>query len=148
MTEITSHSRIGVSKFTSLSNLMRKLVMGTALTRTLHIVIVVYQSNPLDPATALPLLLTDLLNIDSDNSNSSWIQDFSFQFNSNSIHFLSIPIQFNSNFMHCNKQINQIIGYFKFNVNISLFAAQFWEYIMQDHNNNRINKSALLQVLG
>ena len=71
-----------------------------------------------------------------------------FQFNSNSIHFLSIPIQFNSNFMHRNKQISQIIGYFKFNLNISLFAAQFSKYIIQDHNNSRINKSALVQVLG
>ena len=71
-----------------------------------------------------------------------------FQFNSNSIHFLSIPIQFNSNFMHRNKQISQIIGYFKFNLNISLFAAQFRKYIIQDHNNSRINKSALVQVLG
>ena len=71
-----------------------------------------------------------------------------FQFNSNSIHFLSIPIQFNSNFMHCNKQISQIIGYFKFNLNISLFAAQSRKYIIQDHNHSRINKSALVQVLG
>ena len=70
-----------------------------------------------------------------------------FQFNSNSIHFLSIPIQFNLNFMHCNKQINQIIGYFKFNLKISLFAAQFWKYIIQDHKNSRINKSSLVQVL-
>ena len=62
-----------------------------------------------------------------------------FQFNSNSIPFLSIPIQFNSNFMHRNKQISQIIGYFKFNLNISLFAAQFRKYIIQDHNNSRIN---------
>ena len=71
-----------------------------------------------------------------------------FQFNSNSIHFLSIPIQFNSIFMHRNKQINQLIEYFKFNLNISLFAAQFRKYIIQDHNNSRINKSALVQVLG
>ena len=71
-----------------------------------------------------------------------------FQFNSNSIHFLSIPIQFNSIFMHHNKQINQLIEYFKFNLNISLFAAQFRKYIILDHNNSRINKSALVQVLG
>ena len=71
-----------------------------------------------------------------------------FQFNSNSIHFLSIPIQFNSNFMHRNKHINQIIGYFKLKLNISLFAAQFRKYIIQDHNNSRINQSALVQVLG
>ena len=71
-----------------------------------------------------------------------------FQFNSNSIHFLSIPIQFNSNFMHHNKQINPITGYFKFNLNISLFAAQFRKYKIQDHKNSRINKSALVQVLG
>ena len=69
-----------------------------------------------------------------------------FQFNSNSIQILSIPIQFDSNFMHRNKQISQIIGYFKFNLNISLFAAQFRKYIIQDHN-SRINKSALVQVL-
>ena len=71
-----------------------------------------------------------------------------FQFNSNSIHFLSIPIQFNSDFMHRNKQINQIIGYFKFNLSISLFAAQFRKYIIQDHNNSRLNKSAFVQGLG
>ena len=71
-----------------------------------------------------------------------------FQFNSNSIHFLSIPIQFNSNFMHRNKQINPITGHFKFNLNISLFASQFRKFKIQDHKNSRINKSALVQVLG
>ena len=86
--------------------------------------------------------------LDSGFFNSIQIGFRIFQFNSNSIHFLSIPIQFNSDFMHRNKQINQIIGYFKFNLNISLFAAQFRKYIIQDHNNSRINKSALVQVLG
>ena len=79
-----------------------------------------------------------------------------FQFKSDSEYFNSIPIQFiffqsqfNSIQILCtNKQINQIIGYFKFNLNISLFAAQFWKYIVQDHKNSRINKSALVQVLG
>ena len=50
--------------------------------------------------------------------------------------------------MHRDKQINQLIEYFKFNLNISLFAAQIMKYIIQDHNNSRINKSALVQVLG
>ena len=89
--------------------------------------------------------------------DSGFFNSIQFQFKSDSvsfnsipipIHFLSIPIQFNSNVMHRNKQINQIIGYFKFNLNISLFAAQFRKYIIQDHNNSRINKSALVQVLG
>ena len=85
------------------------------------------------------------------SSNSSWIQDFSIQFNSNSnrIQNLSIQFQFNSliffqfkfnsNFMHCNKQINQVIGYFKTILNISLFAARLRKYIIQEYNNSRIN---------
>ena len=83
------------------------------------------------------------------NSNSSWIQDFSiqfnsnsiliqigfriFQFNSNSIHFLSIPIQFNWNFMHRNKQISQIIGYFKFNLNISSTSGRWVDVLGINH---------------
>ena len=78
--------------------------------------------------------------------DSEFFNLIQFQFKSDSESFNSIPIQFNSIFMHCNKQIN--LGYFIFNLNISLFAAQFWKYIIQDHKNSRINKSALVQVLG
>ena len=56
-----------------------------------------------------------------------------FQFNSNSIHFLSIPIQFNSNFMHRNKQISQIIGYFKFNLNISSTSGRWVDVLGINH---------------
>ena len=87
--------------------------------------------------------------------DSGFFNSIQFKFKLDSESFNSIPIQFiffqfqfNSIFMHRNKQINQLIEYFKFNLNISLFAAQFRKYIIQDHNNSRINKSALVQVLG
>ena len=76
------------------------------------------------------------------NSNSSWIQDFSIQFNSNSnrIQNLSIQFQFNSfsfnsnsNFMHRNKQISQIIGYFKFNLNISSTSGRWVDVLGINH---------------
>ena len=73
--------------------------------------------------------------LDSESFNSIPIQFIFFQFQFNSIQFLCTVI-------------NKLIEYFKFNLNISLFAAQFRKYIIQDHNNSRINKSALVQVLG
>ena len=79
------------------------------------------------------------------------INSIQFQFKLDSESFNSIPIQFiffqfqfNSNFMHRSKQINQIAGYFKFNLNISSFAAQFRKHIIPDHDNSRITKSALV----
>ena len=87
--------------------------------------------------------------------DSGFFNSIQFKFKLDSESFNSIPIQFiffqfqfNSIFMHRDKQINQLIEYFKFNLNISLFAAQIRKYIIQDHNNSRINKSALVQVLG
>ena len=104
------------------------------------------------------------------NSNPSWILDFSIQFNSNSNQMQNISIQFQFNSFSFNsvqilctvKKIDKITGYFKFNLNISLFAAAnkdmfklnlkypviLSKCMIQDHNKNRINKSALVQVLG
>ena len=83
--------------------------------------------------------------------DSGFFNSIQFQFKLDSESFNSIPIQFiffqfqfNSNFMHRSKQINQIAGYFKFNLNISSFAAQFRKHIIPDHDNSRITKSALV----